>query len=427
MKVLVVSPFGFRPHLRSFTDAVIARALVRHGHTVSAITYAQLGDPDRIVSGGVEVWRARGWGGAYPRLWRVLLGRTWDAIHVFHLRNRMAPLAAELGRATGVPVILSEWGLLHDPYLVEDRDDPLRGRVDPSGPIRSLRMALKRTSARRDTTRDAIANWWYHRALFCADRLLFLSRHNLQLAEQLGIPPDRIKYLPCVVDEELYTPGDGGDKSGTPSILFIGQLKKRKGFDVFLRAIPEIARHYPGAAFTIVSSFLGDRALLERLLTETGCREKVFILEGASNEQKDHLLRMADVILIPSRYEGFGLPVLEAFAARCPVVATDVPAINETIRHGVNGLLVPPGDPRALADAALSVIRSSDLCRRLVENGERELASFHVDRHIGALLDLYRQRPGAVVSGGGSSTVRPNDGATDSRGVARTGGSADGQ
>jgi glycogen synthase len=107
----------------------------------------------------------------------------------------------------------------------------------------------------------------------------------------------------------------------------------------------------------------------------------------------------ADVLLVPSWVEPFGRVVIEAMSARCPVIATAAGGIPEIIEHGVEGLLVPPTDPVALAHTSLQVLGDPALRQRLVSNGSRRVAGrFSLDGymlHLTAIWDIARSRDAA--------------------------------
>ncbi|HEX4837374.1 MAG TPA: lysylphosphatidylglycerol synthase domain-containing protein, partial [Solirubrobacteraceae bacterium] len=128
-------------------------------------------------------------------------------------------------------------------------------------------------------------------------------------------------------------------------ILFIGQAVERKGLPVLLRAYEALREHVP-ATLTLVGASASEIAPL--LLDDRGVRA----LGKVSEEEKLHELGRADVLCAPSlRGESFGMVLTEAFAAGTPVVASDIPGYRDVARDGIDGLLVPPGDALALAEA----------------------------------------------------------------------------
>jgi glycosyltransferase involved in cell wall biosynthesis len=110
-----------------------------------------------------------------------------------------------------------------------------------------------------------------------------------------------------------------------------------------------------------------------------------------SEEEKLALLRASDVLPFPSRYEGFGLPLLEGMAAGTPVISTNIPVVNEIIEHGENGLLIPYDDSAALGRTILSVLDEPELRARLVAGGQHSLAErFDPQALVERVVEVYR-------------------------------------
>ena len=394
MNILIVTPYGFRPHVRSFPEYVLARALVNLGHQVSAVTYAQAEDPaSETVDCNIKAHRLRAYRGLYPALFRVVFSQHWDIIHIFHQRNQLAKWSVLLAKLSKTPVILSEAGLLHDPFLSENRERPLATSPTYSRVVSSLIGAIRSALDGEDTLSSAFKSWLFHIPLYKSDLVLCLSAHNLKLAPGLHLRPGRVQWVSHFFDESLYSPPASPPESiaslTRPIVLFIGQLKLRKGFDVFVKAAPRILQEFPTAQFVLVSGNVANMKALRDLVHQSDCGDRIVLFKEASNLEKDALLSISDVLAMPSRYEGFGVPMVEAFAAGCPVVATDVVAINETIRNGENGLLVTPEDPAALADGILRVLQSQDLRDKLIEGGLQSLQDLRVEKHVGQVMQIY--------------------------------------
>jgi phosphatidylinositol alpha-mannosyltransferase len=171
----------------------------------------------------------------------------------------------------------------------------------------------------------------------------------------------------------LPVAGDGEDvereNDGPLRILFIGQAVERKGLPMLLRAFEALREHVP-ATLTLVGASAAEIAPM--LLDDRGVRA----LGKVSEQQKTEELRCAEVLCAPSlRGESFGMVLTEAFAASTPVVASDIPGYRDVARHGVDSLLVPPGDALALAEAlralALDETRRASMAAAARERAER--------------------------------------------------------
>jgi phosphatidyl-myo-inositol alpha-mannosyltransferase len=168
-------------------------------------------------------------------------------------------------------------------------------------------------------------------------------------------------------------------------ILFIGQAVERKGLPVLLRAFEALREHVP-ATLTLVGASAAEIAPM--LLDDRG----VCALGKVSEERKNAELACAEVLCAPSlRGESFGMVLTEAFAASTPVVASDIPGYRDVARDGVDGVLVPPGDALALAEALRAL--ALDPTRRLaMAAAARERAERFSWSHVAEeVIDVYEQ------------------------------------
>jgi phosphatidylinositol alpha-mannosyltransferase len=168
-------------------------------------------------------------------------------------------------------------------------------------------------------------------------------------------------------------------------VLFIGQAVERKGLPVLLSAFEALREHIP-ATLTLVGASAAEIAPM--LLDGRGVRA----LGKVSEEEKATELRRADVLCAPSlRGESFGMVLTEAFAASTPVVASDIPGYRDVARDGLDGLLVPPGDALALAEALRGLALDPGL-RASMAASARERAKRFSWAHVAAeVADCYEQ------------------------------------
>jgi glycosyltransferase involved in cell wall biosynthesis len=126
---------------------------------------------------------------------------------------------------------------------------------------------------------------------------------------------------------------------------------------------------------------------LERLASRLHVADRLVWLEAVNRENVVKLLQCAGALVQPSSYEGFGLPVIEAMASGCPVVASDIAALREVT--GGAAILVPPGNIDRLATALRDVVKSPELRRSLSEQGLSRSRDFSWDKCARATLDVY--------------------------------------
>jgi len=171
----------------------------------------------------------------------------------------------------------------------------------------------------------------------------------------------------------------------SPRLVSVGNLTVQKGYDKVIEALMMIEIPF---RYDIAGE--GDRRLqLEAQIHRLGLENKVRLLGYTSDVAT--LLSECDVFVLYSRWEGFGLAVVEAMASGLPVVVANVPGLNEIVRGEQDGgILVPPGDKVALADALRRLIRDPDLCAELGNRARSRASEFQISATIDAYVDLYR-------------------------------------
>ena len=172
--------------------------------------------------------------------------------------------------------------------------------------------------------------------------------------------------------------------SGDPlRIVFVGQAVERKGLPVLLRAFEALRAEVP-ATLTVVGSEPDELGPL--VMDMRG----IVALGRASEADKQHALRDADVLCAPSLGgESFGIVLAEAFAAGCPVVASDIAGYRDVVTHGRDGLLVAPGDPVALAEGLRELALAPAERMRLAENAARTAERYAWPRVAEQVTEAY--------------------------------------
>lgn len=167
-------------------------------------------------------------------------------------------------------------------------------------------------------------------------------------------------------------------------VVAVGRLVAQKGFDLLLQAFARLQGRYPDWSLVIVGE--GPlRAELEGLVERLGLSGRVF-LPGLV-QAVPALLKRCDLFVLASRYEGFPNALGEAMAAGLPVIAADCPTgPRELVRHGVDGLLVPPEDPATLAEAMDRLMGDGEERRRLAGRAVEVTARFSEEKVL-ALWD----------------------------------------
>jgi D-inositol-3-phosphate glycosyltransferase len=182
-------------------------------------------------------------------------------------------------------------------------------------------------------------------------------REREELINQYGVTPGRIGVVPCGVNMGLFSPVDrdtahretglGGDKI----IIFAGRIDPLKGIANLIKVIPYLDNN--GARLVIIGGGDGSReetAKLRALAGELGIENRVVFAGAVKQDRMPYYYSSADVCVIPSYYESFGLVALEALSCGTPVVANDVGDLKNIIRQGETGYVADGNEPRLLAE-----------------------------------------------------------------------------
>ena len=216
------------------------------------------------------------------------------------------------------------------------------------------------------------------------DRELFLETFGQAHAQRSSVVFNGIDVNRFALGKKL----DLGLPKESAVVLTVADLNNQKGHRFLIEAIPDVLREFPTAQFVLVGE--GHiRPLLENLVREKGVARHVLFL--GRREDVPDLLATAQLVVLPSLFEGLPLVLLEAMAAGKAVVATNVSGSKDVVVHGETGLLVEPANPHALSAAILHLLRS-DAVRTQMEIRARERARnlFTVERMCEKTLEVYR-------------------------------------
>lgn len=289
-----------------------------------------------------------------PRLRRLILDTGPDLVHL-HSRRGADTLGSLAASWAGVPVILSR-------------------RVD-----------------------NLEASWAVGPKYRLYDAVITISEAIRDVLVGQGVPPEKVRCVhsafpvpdretPCR-DEAFRT--TFGLPPGTPVLGMAAQFIRRKGHDVLLEALPTILRNHAGARLLLFGRGpLADE--MARRVNEADLEAQVRL--PGFRDNLPEILPCLDVLVHPARREGLGVVLLQASAAGIPVVASRVGGIPEVIAHGESGLLVPPDDPGALAEAVSALLADPGKARAMGRRG-RELIRerFSVDGMVQGNLAVYRE------------------------------------
>ena len=283
------------------------------------------------------------------------LGRTWQP-EVVHAHDWLvAHAAASLRQAFGVPIVATmhatEAGR-HQGWL-------------PNHFSKSIHTI----------------EWWL---TFEARRVITCSQHmSWEVTRLFELPPDKVDVIANGIDLSEWTVSDAdvaeararwGDDG--PLVLFSGRLEWEKGVHTLVEAMPRLRRRFPGLRLVVVGRGSQQEALAD-LARRLRVSRSVVFTGWLTETGLMAVSAAADVAVVPSVYEPFGLVALEAAALGTPLVVSDAGGLAEIVTNGETGLTFPALDAAALADAVTEVLRSDVLAQRVVRQARAVLGRDH--------------------------------------------------
>ncbi len=295
----------------------------------------------------------------------------YDAIHAHYWLSGVA--GAHLKRRWAKPLIVS----FHTLARVKDVASP----GDPPEPL-----FRKRGEAR---------------VIRAADRIIAptLTERD-QLIEYYDADDTRIAVAPPGVDLEKFTPGDRAAAkrrfgfSDDPLVVFVGRLQPFKGTDIAVAAMTHLGRMVPDAQLAVVGGdsprgSTGESIRLKLAARRLGVSDRLHFMDPVDHTELPELYRAADVVVVPSASESFGLVALEASACGTPVVATAVGGLRLIVRDGESGYLVSKRDATSFAAALSRVLADPGAQTRLGANAVRLAHRFPWSRTTDGILEAF--------------------------------------
>jgi len=242
------------------------------------------------------------------------------------------------------------------------------------------------------TAGSAVFRGLFKRQLAKIHGRIAISRRARKAAEPYV--PGEFRIIPCGVDLGRFHPGVSSrpeHRPGQHRILFLGRLDARKGLEVLLRAFPAVLRSVPDVRLTVVGSGpMEPRAC--QISEELGISASVDFLGAARPEDLPRHYAGGDVYCAPGLGgETLGIVLLEAMASGTPVVASRIPGYDETVRDGVDGILVPPGEPEALSSALVGLLTDESRRRALAAAGLARAQEYAWPTIAQRTLEFYRE------------------------------------
>jgi len=349
---------GIEHHVRTLASGQAAR-----GHQIEVVVAATGSTSSTTVEEGVRVIRAARLGTfrstpISPRLVTTASRRSADIVH------------------------------LHFPHPPGELSWLLRGFQPPAV-----------ISYHADIVRQRLLAWVLSpmkRAVFGrAARIIVSSPVMTTLSSEIRRNRDRVRVIPMGIPEPPEVPSDDTElltlqtRFGSPRVLFVGRLRHYKG----VRHLIDALVHVDG--FLVIAGDGPLRPELEARVAAKGLGDRVFFLGEVEDATLWRLYKAADVFVLPSdsRAESYGLVLAEAMAMGVPVITTEVGTSTSWVnRHGETGLVVPPADPPALAEAVRRLLNDHELRIRMGQAARhRTRSELLADSMIDRVLETYRE------------------------------------
>jgi glycosyltransferase involved in cell wall biosynthesis len=349
---------GISPHIYN-----LSKSLVKQGVNVYVMTCDFPGALEHEVVDGIEVYRIDSYRNPSPDF------ATWVYLMNVNLQKETARRIKEIANPSHIfhahdwRVATAGIGLKHvfrKPLVVTMHSTEV-GR----------REVLRNANEKMIHETEAWLNFEAWRVVCCSQ---YMISHVQSI---FGLPNDKLVMIPNGIDSHPYDSINGDLAAFRSSfalpeekiVLFVGRLVYEKGIHVLINAMPKILSQI-NAKFVIVGSGYMKERLLD-IVRSMGLEHKV-IFEGFLDEPSLlKLQKIADVSVVPSLFEPFGIVALEAMAARSPVVVSDTGGMSEIVEHDVTGVKVYPNSPDSLAWGVNKILLDPNYRNWLVDNAYR--------------------------------------------------------
>lgn len=202
-----------------------------------------------------------------------------------------------------------------------------------------------------------------------------------------------LRIVPNGADVDMFASARPAELPEGRRILFVNRLDPRKGFGVMVEAFRSLASERPDVVL-VVAGDGPERSALRELPIET--RDRVVMLGNVPHEELPPYHAACEVFCAPATgRESFGIVLVEAMAAGLTVIASDIPGYREVVRSGVEGLLIRPRDPEALAEAVGGVLDDADATKRFGEAGRARAQRYSWDTIAREIEEIYREVEGS--------------------------------
>ena len=352
---------GISPHVYH-----LSKSLAKNGVKVYVVTCDFPGAPQHEIVDGVEVFRVDSYKNPSPNF------ATWVYLMNVNMQKEAAALVNRLGGEVDI-------FHAHD-WLVANAGIGLKHvfRKPLLATVHSTEIG-RRNGIHFDYERmihetEAWLTYEAWKVICCSNYMVSHVRWAF------GLPEDKLVMVPNGVNIQEYTRNENADlrqfrrKFALPEeklVLYVGRLVYEKGIHVFVNAVPKILGKVDAKFVVVGNGYMRDP--LSNLVKSMGLAHKVMFTGFVDDETLKNLQRCADVSVVPSLFEPFGIVALEAMAAKSPVVVSDTGGLSEIVEHDVNGVKVYPENPDSLAWGITKVLLDKKYANWIRDNAYKKV------------------------------------------------------
>lgn len=373
LKILIISPAyypsqgGVQVEIR-----LLVNELVKMGHQITILTKEIPGIPNVEKSPGLHIYRLPDsrirldpWNGMLffwknrSRIKKIVSDENIDLIHV-HQFDISCHYVFFLKKIVALPIMST----VHTSMLNDTE---------------YLRVRFRITEPFRWVLRILPTRWFEIRSIRTADYCITVSRGLEQLCKSVR-SDDCVCTIPNAISLQQFNPGIEpiGFSCKEPVILCPGRISPEKGQNYLVDALKIVREKIPAHVVLIGEEHANMLPIIIKQVQDLGLEGFVHIVPAKPYETIPAYYKGADLIVIPSLSESFGLAALENMALGNVVVASNVGGIPDLIEHGKTGLLVPPGDPQKLADAIITALTDINLRHEIRKNAVEKAQEYDI-------------------------------------------------
>ena len=231
-----------------------------------------------------------------------------------------------------------------------------------------------------------------------ASKVIARNQSEVEQYKVMGVPEEKIITMSAGIDlfEYMILPPKGlfkmkfGIKEEEKILLYLGRLHKIKGVDILIKAFTNVIQSIDDVKLVVVGPDDGSLDELQTLVKNLGVGKKVLFTGPLYGLEKLEAYVDADVYVLPSRYEAFGMTVLEAYACGKPVIASNVGGLKDLVINGETGLLVEPGNEIMLTESLLSILKDVPRAEQMGVKGKKFVENnFTIKKVVDKLEQIY--------------------------------------